>query len=156
LVIDDLFREVEVQKIVKAWFESNGYVVVEKCVDNPIDVKDITKCKTSSVFGIDIVAKKANELWIVEVKGETKGGSASGDVDFMTGLGQLLTRMKKISVDIHYGIAIPYTKHFVPTLKKLRGSRAIEVLNLHLILVNQRDEVSVYRPSEFVEFVANL
>lgn len=138
---EGLFRERDVQEVLCEWFENRGYVVVQKCLDDPTSFDDIRKCRTSAIFGIDIVAQKGNEKWIVEAKGETKGGAASGYVDLMCGVGQLLTYMKKIDEDLHYAIAIPKTPHFANALKKLRKSAAIVKLKLNLFLVNPDGKV---------------
>jgi len=150
---DELFREHIVQEMVVRWLKNRGYVVVEKCVDNPADYEDITLCRTSTVFGIDIVAQKNREKWIIEVKGETKGGTAAGDVDLMSGIGQLLTYMKAENGELLYGIAIPNTPHFANALKKLRGSIAIKKLNLHLFLVEMDGAVNLIGPNKFYQTI---
>jgi hypothetical protein len=146
---EGLFRERDVQEVLCKWFENRGYVVIQKCIDDPTGFDDIRKCRTSAIFGIDIVAQKGNEKWMVEAKGETKGGTASGDVDLMCGIGQLLTYMKKIDEDLHYAIAIPNTSHFANALKKLRKSAAIVKLKLNLFLVNLDGKVLLEESRNF-------
>jgi len=146
---EELFRERDVQEILCRWFANKGYVVVQKCLDDPANFTDIRNCRTSTVFGIDIVAQRGTEKWIVEVKGETKGGTAAGDVDLMCGIGQLLTYMRKLDANIHYAIAIPNTTHFANALKKLRKSIAITKLNLSLFLINPDGTVMLKEAEDF-------
>jgi len=146
-----------VQENLKKWFVSKGYKVVEKCIDDPTKIEDIKECRSHSIFGIDIVAQKGHEKWIIEVKGETKGGSASGDVDFCTGLGQLLSIMKKFDEDIHYGIAVPHpSKNFRNIIGRFSNSEAIKKLGLNLFLV-RRDGAVVHKSTEeFAVFAEEL
>jgi len=149
--VDKLFREHQVQKIVCKWLRDQGYIVIENCTDDPNIFDDITKCRTSKTFGIDIVAQKSSEKWIIQVKGETKGGTAAGEVDFYTGIGQLLRYMTKINEKTHYALAIPSTPHFTNVLQKFRYSKAILILKLHLILVNRDGSVKLIPPKEFYQ-----
>ncbi len=151
-----LFKEERIQETIANWFRQKGYFVVEKCVDDPLQVKDIRKCRTSTVFGIDIVAQKEGQIWIVEVKGETRGGTASGDVDFYSCLGQLLRHMKLFTPDVHYGIGIPNTPHFHPALLRIKGSKAIEVLGINLILVSDAGHVELLNPRQIEGFLTSL
>jgi len=146
---EELFKEHQVVEVVRMWFEGQGFTVVEKCVDDPNLHDDITQCRTSGMFGIDIVAQKGAKKWIVEAKGETKGGTAAGDVDFMSGIGQLLGRITKIDENVNYAIAIPNTPHFTGALRRVKGSQAILALRLHLILVNRNGSVVLKSPVEF-------
>jgi hypothetical protein len=146
---EELFREQAVQETLCNWFENRGYVVVQRCIDDPISFDDIRNCKTSKVFGIDIVAQKGREKWVVEAKGETKGGTASGDVDLMCGVGQLFTYITKLDENIHYAIAIPNTAHFANALKKLRKSVAIVKLKLNLFLIGPNGTVMLKEPEDF-------
>lgn len=146
---EELFREQAVQGILCKWFENRGYIVVQRCIDDPISFDDIRNCRTSKVFGIDIVAQKDREKWVVEVKGETKGGTASGDVDLMCGVGQLLTYVKRFDDNIHYAIAIPNTTHFANVLKRLRKSVAIVKLKLNLFLIEPDGTVVLKEPEDF-------
>ena len=140
--------EKSVQKNLVTWFKINSYAVIEQCIDNPILFNDITKCRTHDIFGIDIVAKRnksykyvlanhyqKNVLWIIEVKGETKGGKAAAISNFYYGIGQIITRMSIISTNVNYALAVPNTDNFAVPVKKFLNSPALQILNLSIILV---------------------
>ena len=129
-----LLDEKSVQKRLATWFKINSYAVIEQCIDNPILFNDITKCRTHDIFGIDIVAKR-NNLWIIEVKGETEGGKAAAISNFYYGIGQIITRMSVISTNVNYALAVPNTDNFATPVKKFLNSPALQILNLTIILV---------------------
>ena len=126
--------EKSVQKNLVSWFKINNYAVIEQCIDNPVLFNNITECRTHDIFGIDIVAKR-NNLWIIEVKGETKGGKAAAISNFYYGIGQIITRMSIISTSINYALAVPNTDNFAAPVKKFLDSPALQILNLSIILV---------------------
>ena len=129
-----IVNEETVQKLLVKWFKINGYVVIERCIENPILFNNISQCTTHNVFGIDIVAKKDN-LWIIEVKGDSTAGVVGATANFRSGIGQILTRMHKISTDIHYALAVPNTDNYIPAVRKIIDSKALPILNLSIILV---------------------
>ena len=142
-----LLDEKSVQKKLATWFKINSYAVIEQCIDNPFMFNDITECRTHDIFGIDIVAEKNNkslvcisnnipsQMWIIEVKGETKGGKAAAISNFYYGIGQIITRMNIISTNVNYAIAVPNTDNFAVPVKKFLNSPALQILNLSIILV---------------------
>ena len=129
--------EKELQNYLASSIERNGYKVIQQCVDDPTKFADIGECRTHSIFGIDIVAQKNNELWIIEVKGQPNGGVASCSTFFMAGIGQIFTRMTTCGFPegIHYSLAVPNTDCFAPSVRKLMGSPALPRNNLSIILV---------------------
>ena len=131
-----LLNEKSVQKSLATWFKVNNYAVIEQCIDNPHLFNDITECRTHDIFGIDIVAKR-NNLWIIEVKGETKGGKAAAISNFYYGIGQIITRMSIISTSINYALAVPNTDNFAVPVKKFLDSPALQILNLLFLLHQQ-------------------
>ena len=142
-----LLDEKSVQKKLAVWFKINSYAVIEQCIGNPFLFNDITECRTHDIFGIDIVAKKNNkslvcisnnirsQMWIIEVKGETKGGKAAAISNFYYGIGQIITRMSVISTNVNYALAVPNTDNFAVPVKKFLNSPALQILNLSIILV---------------------
>ena len=141
-----LLDEKSVQKRLATWFKINSYAVIEQCIDNPFLFNDITECRTHDIFGIDIVAKKnkslvcisnniRSQMWIIEVKGETKGGKAAAISNFYYGIGQIMTRMSVISTNVNYALAVPNTDNFATPVKKFLNSPALQILNLSIILV---------------------
>jgi hypothetical protein len=127
--------EKELQKHLACRLEQDGYKVIQQCVDDPTKFADIDECKTHYIFGIDIVAQKNKELWIIEVKGQSNGGVASCSTFFMAGIGQILTRMTSFSEGIRYSLAIPNTDFFAPSVRKFMWSPVLPLLNLSIILI---------------------
>ena len=151
------FREHDVQALLVKWFSEKGYGVIEQCIDDPTSVDDIRECSTHPIWGIDIVAQKNDELWILEVKGEDKGGRASGDVNFSCGIGQLLSYMTRFDDKIHYGLVIPHpSKDFKRAIKRMGNSRAFEILGIHLFLVEKDGTITKITPERFREFAKKL
>jgi hypothetical protein len=151
------FREHSVQALLVKWFSEKGYRVIEQCVDDPSSVDDIQECATHPIWGIDVVAQKNDELWILEVKGEDKGGSASGDVNFSCGIGQLLSYMTRFDDKIHYGLVIPHpSRDFKRAIKRMGNSRAFEMLGMHLFLVEKDGTITQITPDRFREFAKKL
>ena len=141
-MIDD-FSEFYTQKKLVNWFQTKQHTVIEGCIDNPILFNDITDCKTDDKFGIDVVAKRETDLWIVEVKGETKGGRSSAVSNFHYGLGQIFTRMTCFNENIHYGLAMPNTDNFAFLVRKIMDLKVLERLNLSLILIGKEKIVFI-------------
>ena len=135
------FSEEYTQEQLVKWFRAEDYTVIERCVDHPIIFDKINRCQTHETFGIDIVAKKDDDLWVIEVKGETKGGRSAAVSNFHYGLGQILTRMSDVSQNIHYGLAIPNSDNYATMVRKTLKSQALLLLNLSLILVQNEQNV---------------
>ena len=130
-----LLSEEHVQGIIVNYFAMRRYRVIERCIDDPTRFSDIAGCRTHDVFGIDVVAQNEMDLWVTEVKGETKGGLAACTATFMAGIGQILTRMTRIDSRIHYALAVPNTNCFATSVRKFIKSPVLPLLNLTIILV---------------------
>ena len=125
--------------------EGRGYTVIQQCVDDPTKFEDISSCKTHDVFGIDVVAQRGNELWIIEVKGKPRGGTASCSTIFMAGLGQIMSRISMVGPGIRYSIAVPNSPCFSPVVRKFIHSPALEPLNLSVLLVQDDDSFEIIK-----------
>ena len=138
-----------VQKLLVSSLRRQGYQVVEQCLDDPTEFDDITECATSNIFGIDVVAQKGEVLWVIEVKGQPKGGTASCYSIFMAGIAQIMTRMTKLSGNIHYGLAIPNTDMFVPVARKFTRDHTgkerpfMRLLNLSILLIQEDGSIEL-------------
>ena len=132
-----LMSEERTQRILVNYFAGQHYRVIERCIDDPTQFSDITRCRTHDIFGIDVVAQNRTELWVTEVKGETKGGLAACSATFMAGIGQILTRMTRIDSHIHYALAVPNTDCFATSVRKFINSPVLPLLNLSFILVRE-------------------
>ena len=139
--------EKAVQKLLVNNMRRQGYQVVEQCLDDPTEFDDIMECATSSIHGIDVVGQKGKVLWIIEVKGQPKGGlhlARQGcEAIFMAGIAQIMTRMTRMSPDIHYGLAIPNTSMFAPAIIKFIRLPIMRLLNLSIILVEEDGSVEL-------------
>lgn len=129
------------QGIVVTNFQQRGYKVINQCTDDPNQFEDITECSTHEIFGIDVVAQREKELWIIEVKGQPRGGVSSCTTIFMAGIGQILTRITRVSEEIHYALAIPNTDCFASSARKFISSPALSLLNLSIILIQEDEKV---------------
>ncbi len=132
---DEPIPESVVQTSTVRSLESSGYTVIQQCVEDPTKFQHISSCKTHDTFGIDIVAQKGDELWIIEVKGKPRGGTASCSTIFMAGLGQILSRVTSISPRINYSLAIPNSPCYSPTVRKFIHSPVLDSLNLSILLI---------------------
>ena len=136
-----------VQKLLVSSLRRQGYQVVEQCLDDPTEFDDITECATSNIFGIDVVAQKGDVLWIIEVKGQPKGGlhfARQGcEAIFMAGIAQIMTRMTRMSPDIHYGLAIPNTSMFAPAIIKFIRLPIMHLLNLSILLIQEDGSIEL-------------
>jgi hypothetical protein len=133
------------ERILSNNFKQKGYQVINQCTDDPTKFEDILECKTHEFFGIDIVAQKDKELWVIEVKGQPKGGIPSSTTIMMAGVGQILTRIKLITNNIHYALAIPNTDCFAPSVRKFINSPIMSLLNLSLILIQDDGKIEFLR-----------
>jgi len=129
--------EKQLENSLASTLASDGYNVIHQCVDDPTKFDDIRNCTTHDVFGIDIVAQRTGVLWVIEVKGETKGGTAAGHATFMAGIGQILSRITVVSENIFYSLAVPNTDVFAPSVRKFRNSPVLQLLNLSIILIEE-------------------
>ena len=125
-----LMSEEQTQRILTNYFAGQHYRVIERCIDDPTQFSDITRCRTHNIFGIDVVAQNRTDLWVTEVKGETKGGLAACTATFMAGIGQILTRITRIDSHIHYALAVPNTDccHVCKKVHKFSSTAAAQPL----------------------------
>ena len=140
---DEPIPESIVQSSTVRSLERSGYTVIEQCVEDPTKFDDISLCKTHHMFGIDVVAQRGNELWIIEVKGKPRGGTASCSTIFMAGLGQVMTRISEIAPGIRYSVAVPNNPCFSQVVRKLIHSPVLKSLNLSVLLVQDDDSFEI-------------
>lgn len=152
--------EKNVEEKLVGWFRDHGHKV---CVHCNVDPTDFLSCheecssfeKVGKVTGVDLVARKPGEVWVVEVKGEG-GSSADYEVNLADALFQILRRMGSLDPRINYAIALPwpsweYAKHdYNRELGKLAGSAPLKQIPLKLILVEPSGGVQVKTLNEFL------
>ncbi len=139
-------QENEVQEILVEWFENREYDVSEE-IRGPAGNR------------VDIVARKEEEKWIVEVKGDYND-PAQYYVNFNTVVGQLLRSITSIQPQIHYAIAIPFsrtergeTASYRSILSQYSRSLAFELLKISLILVRDDRSIEVIEPHRVKEYL---
>jgi len=145
-------REEEVQEIIKNWFKGRSFEVLEN-----IQIDSENKVE------VDLIAKKGNEEWIIEVKGDYDRNTAQYNVNFDTGMGQILKSITTLNNEIRYAICIPFSRtergeklSYRLILKKYSKSIVFEVLNIHVILVRDDESVEVIPPKDVRAFLRNI
>lgn len=66
---------------------------------------------------VDLVARRGEELWLVEAKGLAKGGSAPGTI--AQAIGQVVMMMAPGIPALRYGILLPREDRFVQAVEKI-------------------------------------
>lgn len=114
-----------------------------------------TKLKfgTKSERGEDIRVRhnKYGRYFIIETKGDgTKRTNSKDEVNFVYGLGQLITRMTTIKNGYYFGLGLP-EKSAKKAIRRIHHKIANE-LKLHLFSVNDEGKVTEYKPSDLKKY----
>jgi hypothetical protein len=143
-------NEADVQRILKKWFEIKGFETIENVPLN-------------SENNVDLIAKQGNEKWIIEVKGDYDRNTAQYNVNFDTGMGQILKSITAINDKTKYAICIPFSRtergerlSYRLILKKYLKSVVFETLNIYIILVRDDESVDVIPPKKVNEFLSSI
>jgi hypothetical protein len=99
----------------------------------------------------DLVADRDGISFVIEAKGEDKGGFYSTEMSFQMGLGQIMARMTDKSRK--YAIAIPATPDFFKVLQKYKTSFAFTALGLYLFVANSDKSCFVVPPADIASFI---
>ena len=83
----------------------------------------------------------SDERWHIEAKGVT----AQIGLDFRTGLGQLVQRMR--CAETRYGLAFPRTDRFLKQCRQV-APWVRQRLNLHWLIVSEDGTVTILAPQE--------
>jgi hypothetical protein len=135
------FKEERVEKCLVSWFEAQGFRI------------DMRVVVASGI--IDFVARRGTEVWVIEAKGEDRGGYNSAEMNFRIGIGQISSRMVGFE-NACFGVAIPLTRDFKRVLRKFEGSIAFEKLGLWLFAVDQTEQVTRVAPEGARSFIGAL
>ena len=135
-----VFTEKETENILIQHLNSKGYTVRRQV-------------RVASGL-IDVVAEGPEGRWLIEAKGEDRGGYTSAEMNFQIGLGQLMSRMKHS--ETQYGLAFPITSDFTRVLRKYKGSFAFEKLGICLIPVKKDGTCRVVSPNEVMSFLEEI
>ena len=143
-------NEATAQRILKSWFEKLGFATLENVQIN-------------SENNVDLIAKKEDEEWIIEIKGDYDRNTAQYNVNFDTGMGQILKSITKLNNKTKYAICIPFSRtecgdklSYRLILKKYSKSLVFELLNIHIILVRDDESVDVIHPSDVKSFLSSI
>ena len=91
--------------------------------------------------------------FILEAKGEDKGGFSAAEMNFQMGLGQLMARMT--DPNKKYGIAFPATPDFIKALQKFEHSFAFKALDVYLFVANGDKTYFVVPPADIPAYIQN-
>jgi len=122
------FTETEVEKVLLQYLKDNNYKVRRQV-------------RVASGI-VDVVAEGPDGRWLIEVKGEDKGGYTSAEMNFQMGVGQIVSRMTDPGVS--YALAFPVTSDYKKVLRKYKGSLGFERLNLQFFVVYRYGRVEKY------------
>ena len=143
-------KEAEVQQILRGWFQNRGYLVLEDA-------------ESEGGNKIDLVAKSEHEDWLVEIKGDYDRSTAQYNVNFDTGMGQLLKSITRLDSRTKYAIGIPISRteqgeklSYRLILPKYSRSLVFEALNIHLLLVRDDRSVEIIAPDEVRSFLSSI
>jgi len=120
---DDFPFEAFVERKVSDYFLSRGFQILDEIPYLDLHFKLIDN----------------EEEWKIECKGET----SSINVDFNTGLGQILKKME--DENSMYALALPDTPSFRKQVEQV-PNQVLKKLNLHWIWVNEKGEVKIENP----------
>ncbi len=99
--------------------------------------------------------RKSDALnWLVKERGEDRGGYTSAEMNFMKGIGQIISRMT--SKNAKYVLAFPLTDDFKKILIKYKNSHGFIRLGLNFYAVSENETVSSFNPEEFFKFIEEL
>lgn len=145
-------KESHVKNILKKWFKDRGYEVLDP--DENIQIRSKVK--------VDLIAKK-DEQWIIEAKGDYDRNTAQYNVNFDTGMGQLLKSISTLNNKTKYAICIPFSRtergerfSYRLILRKYSKSIIFEVLNIYIILVGDDESVEVIPPKDVISFLSTI
>jgi len=134
------FVEANVEDILVRYLQETGYSVHRQV--------------TSHNGIIDVVAEGSNGHWIIEVKGEDKGGFGTAQMNFQMGIGQIVSRMTEQG--IFYALAIPLTDNFKRILRNYKVSFGFPLLDIWFFVVHRDGKVDKYNASAISDFIGTL
>ena len=133
----DFFKESDVIGVLKRGLKQDGWSVKEQV-------------KLPGGYA-DLAADKDGVSFIIEAKGEDKGGFSAAEMNFQMGLGQLMARMT--DVNKKYAIAFPSTPDFIKVLQKYESSFAFKGLDIYLFVANGDRSYFVVPPADIPAFI---
>jgi hypothetical protein len=133
----DIFKEGDVVGVLKRGLKQDGWAVREQV-------------KLAGGFA-DMIAEKDGISFVIEAKGEDKGGYSVAEMNLQMGMGQLMARMTDASKK--YAIAFPATPDFIKALQKYENSYAFKALDVYLFVANGDKTYYVVPPADIPAFI---
>lgn len=134
------FIESEVERLLIRWFQDHGYQIQ-------------TQVPVQSGI-IDLVVFGREAQWIIEVKGEDRGGYTSALMNFQDGIGQLVSRMTDPTRN--YALAIPVTADYRKVVAKYQESIGAERLGIYFLTVDRSGKVKRFDGSQLGKLLESL
>lgn len=135
----DIFKESDVIGVLKRGLKQDGWSVKEQV-------------KLTNGFA-DLAVDKDGISFILEAKGEDRGGFSAAEMNFQMGLGQVMARMTDPGKK--YGLAFPSTPDFIKALQKYENSFAFKALGIYLFVANGDRTYFVVPPADIPAFIQN-
>lgn len=134
------FTESEVERLLIYWFKERGYEV---------------KTQVAVPSGIiDIIVSGQKADWIIEVKGEDRGGFTSAQMNFQGGIGQLVSRMNDPLK--RYALAFPFTEDYLSVLEKYEGTFGLEHLGIYLLAIGRAGVVKRFEGGQIDKLIVYM
>ncbi len=135
------FTEGQVEDFLQPWLELRGYAVSKRVrVANGI---------------IDMVAHGDDGEWIIEAKGEDRGGFGTSEMNFRIGIAQICSR-RTGRVGQKSALAIPFTPQFQKVLRKHRDFSVFEKMDIWLFVARADGTITKLAPDQVQAFVDEL
>jgi hypothetical protein len=91
---------------------------------------------------IDLVARKDNEIWLIEAKGLTKGRGAPGTI--AEAIGQIVILIDPELISYNYGILLPKQKRFIEVIASVSDSNPLLCRDdFHIFWVTDEGEIEL-------------
>ena len=104
---------------------------------------------------IDMVANGDDGEWIIEAKGEDRGGFGTAEMNFRIGIAQICSRRTERARQTS-ALAIPMTPHFRKVLRKHRDFSVFEKMDLWLFVAEADGTITKLAPDRVQAFVDGL
>ena len=136
------FTEGRVEILLQPWLEERGF-----------NVKKRVRVKNGI---IDVVASTDSSTWIIEAKGEDKGGYNSAEMNFRIGISQICSRMEPGARETLYGLAIPMTDNFFKVLKKHNNFSVFAQMGIWLFIADGNGTITALEPVEVQQHIDQM
>ncbi|MFA5628783.1 MAG: hypothetical protein WC958_00755 [Dehalococcoidales bacterium] len=134
------FTESAIQYMLTNYFKTQNYKISTE-----------VPCKSGK---IDLIIEKNGEKTIVEIKGEDRGGYVSAEMNFLIGVGQIISRMTDTNAS--HALAIPLTEDYIKVLRKNLCGFGWHKLDIKFYLVCNNGNVSLYDVETLQNYIEKI